>query len=348
VPAIIDEATQLAAQAQLARNAALSFRNNTKYRYLLRCLLTCGSCSLAIFGTTYRATERQPERRYYKCAGKDPIFSGRGRICTRRTITGEELEAAIWEHVVGLLNEPERLLAQFPQQARLATEGAEAERLATRLERLDREERRLVDAYQAEVIALEELAERRQLVAQRRQALAEQRAQHERLRRERAHAQAVLTDLTAFCGRVRGRLAAATFDDKQAILQLLIERIIVHNDRLEVRHVIPLCSAPDGPTAPGPPDVRLRSDGVHPAALPARPLQDGGDRPHQPAVRVADHQPHPRQPARHQPAQELLPAGPLLARSDASPNTARSPVIDTPVARTTAIEMIRPCWRTVR
>ena len=42
VPAIVDEASFQQAQAQLARNAALSFRRNTERRYLLRCLLTCG------------------------------------------------------------------------------------------------------------------------------------------------------------------------------------------------------------------------------------------------------------------------------------------------------------------
>ena len=278
-----------------------------------------------MFGTTHRATERQPERRYYKCAGKDPIFSARGHICTRRTVTCAELEAAVWGHIVALLQEPARLLAQFQHQARLATEGteaerAEAERLRARLERLKREEARLLDAYQAGVIELAELAERRDQVAQRRRAVDEQRAQAERLRRERAQAEAVLADLTAFCARVRGRLAEATFDDKQAILQLLIERIIVHDDRLEIRHVIPLRSAPDGPTTPGPPDVRLRSDGMDPAALPARAVQDGRRSP--PSGRAWASlitSCTPRQPARHQPAQEGLPEGAVLARPDVQP-----------------------------
>ena len=60
VPAIIDEATYERAQAQLERNARLSFRHNTKHSYLLRCLLTCGTCGLAMFGTTHTATTTQP------------------------------------------------------------------------------------------------------------------------------------------------------------------------------------------------------------------------------------------------------------------------------------------------
>jgi site-specific DNA recombinase len=60
-------------------------------------------------------------------------------------------------------------------------------------------------------------------------------------------------------------LATATFADQQAILQLLIERIIVQEDMLEIRHVIPLHSAPGEPVRAAPPTPGLRSDGVCPA-----------------------------------------------------------------------------------
>src|SRR4051794_23038686 len=50
VPALIDQEAWDRAQAQLARNATLSFRNNAKHDYLLRCLLTCETCGLAMFG----------------------------------------------------------------------------------------------------------------------------------------------------------------------------------------------------------------------------------------------------------------------------------------------------------
>ena len=53
----------------------------------------------------------------------------------------------------------------------------------------------------------------------------------------------MLEDLKTFCRRINARLEDATFEEKQAILQLLIERIIVGEDTLEIRHVIPL----DGP-----------------------------------------------------------------------------------------------------
>jgi site-specific DNA recombinase len=274
VPAIIDQAAHDQAQAQLARNSALSFRNNTKYTYLLRCLLTCAHCGLAMFGVTQRTGKAGTVRRTYQCHGKDPVLRHRATACPRRAIKAEELEVAVWAHVTHLLADPARLLAQFERFASLAVEGdaheqAETAQLTARLARLDREERRLVDAYQAEVISLEELAERRQQLQGRRRGLDAQREQQAQLRRERAQAQAVLTDLTAFCDRVRGRLAEATLAERQTILQLLLERIIVGDDTLEVRHVIPLRGPDPDPARPGPSGDGLRSDGVGPTHLAA-------------------------------------------------------------------------------
>jgi site-specific DNA recombinase len=61
VPAIIDESTHRDAKEQLARNSVLSFRNNTRNDYLLRCLLTCRTCGLAMYGvTTYGRPAQAP------------------------------------------------------------------------------------------------------------------------------------------------------------------------------------------------------------------------------------------------------------------------------------------------
>jgi hypothetical protein len=109
---------------------------------------------------------------------------------------------------------------------------------------------------------------------------------------------------------MRSRLEEATLANKQRISQLLIERVIVGDDTLEIRHVIPLrrpeadvvaSVSPQGPSNGSEPVVnqpreapeRLRSDGVRPARLPPLGRQPviGG-----PAVGTqdaADHFPHP-------------------------------------------------------
>ena len=277
VPALVDQEMWDRAQAQLARNAALSFRHNARHSYLLRCLLTCEVCGLAMYGVTRPATATKPERQYYQCRGKDCVLSVRTAACPSRPLKAEEIEPVVWDHVAGLLADPDRLLAQFDHLAAVAEAGsardqAAEQQLRARLDRTVRADKRLLDAYQAGAVTLAELSERRQFLASERQALERQREEQARLRQQRLRAEAVRMDLAAFCHRIHARLDGATFADKQAILQLVIERIIVGNGRLEIRHVIPL-HPPSQPSNNGPvqPIRRLRSDGVHPRAFAPPP-----------------------------------------------------------------------------
>jgi site-specific DNA recombinase len=323
VPAIIDPECHRRAQEQLRRNARLSFRHNTRHDYLLRCLLSCRTCGLAMFGTTYRATARQPQRRYYKCHGKDCLHSGRDEPCPQRLAKARELEAAVWEHLKRLLGDPEALLEQFQKAAQEARGAGDldqerARRLEGQLRRLDREEQRLIDAYQEGVITLEELGQRRQKARQQREAVSARQKEQERQLQEAEKARALLLDLRSFCGRVCARLDAVTFAERQQLMQLLIERVIVGEDTLEIRHVIPLRRPPaDAEPKPiPPPDAEdgLRSDGVHHAALPRRLREALADRFHQPRALVRHHQPHAAKAARLQVPQERPPAlGVLLA-----------------------------------
>jgi site-specific DNA recombinase len=324
VPALIEQDLWEQAQAQLQRNAALSFRNNTRHNHLLRCLLTCGCCGLAMYGVSRPLDAAGRRRHSYRCRGRDCTLTAREAPCPRAEVNGEALDHAVWDHVRGLLGDPQRLLAQFQDFALAADqeavrEAAAEHKLRARLESLARADHRLLDAYQADVISLAELTERRSQLTGQRRALDQQIETARALHQSRIKAQAVATDLAAFCARLHRRLDEASFADKQAILQLVIERIIVHEDRLEIRHVIPLCN----PT-PGRPDTpaengRLRSDRVHPTALPSG-AEHAGDGQAQALVCVRDHQLDALEPALDQALQETRPERLSLRGTDAEPD----------------------------
>ena len=139
--------------------------------------------------------------------------------------------------------------------------------------------------------------------ADQRHALDLQLEQQRRLCDQRSKAQAVMADLRAFCGRVEIRLEGASFVDRQALLQLVVERIIVHDGSLEIRHVIPLRSPPAGRESTADPAARLRSDRMHPTAL-VRGMEDPACCRPQPLVIVGNHQLHPAQAPVSQRAQE--------------------------------------------
>ena len=87
------------------------------------------------------------------------------------------------------------------------------------------------------------------------------------------------------------------------MLNLLVERIVVGEHTLEIRHVIPLSHAPppDGSTR-SEPIRRLSPDGVGSAPLPARALQHGRDGALETLMAVAGDESHAVQSTCHQTA----------------------------------------------
>ena len=271
VPPLVDQDTWDRAQAQMARNAKLSFRRNKKTDYLLRCLLKCGNCGLGIHGCVFPGSAKRRPWRYYRCSGKDPLTRARATKCPRACIDADALDRVVWDHVAGLLGDPGRLLAQFERFAAEASAVENAPRSAQgqiqqRIERIERADRRLVEAYQAEVISLPELAERREALAAQRRLAEQQHAQLRRLQEQRQRTHATLESLSAFSSRIAARLQTASIAERQAILKLVVERIIVHDDHIEIEHVIPVPEPrPDAGSRTCLPIARLRSDGVGPA-----------------------------------------------------------------------------------
>jgi hypothetical protein len=108
------------------------------------------------------------------------------------------------------------------------------------------------------VIPLAEYQRRRKDLEQRGEALAAQERQLQAQSRQRMELAGVAGSIEDFCERVRGGLADATFEQKRKLMELLIDRVIVTGEEVEIRYVIP--------TDPSSEHVRfchLRSDYLH-------------------------------------------------------------------------------------
>ena len=173
-------------------------------------MLKCGTCGLGLHGCCFPAQNGRPRRRYYRCAGNDPLNSGRAEKCPRARIEADTLEQAVWDHVVDLLDDPDRLLAQFNQVAEEAAANPQGEatrsQLQSRLDRLHRADRRLLEAYRAEVISLEELSQQRKAIADQQRLVEQEREMQNQLCEQRLRARETLADLTSFVNRIRSRL----------------------------------------------------------------------------------------------------------------------------------------------
>ena len=111
------------------------------------------------------------------------------------------------------------------------------------------------------MIALTEYQRRRQELDQKIQALAAQTQQLDAHADHHAELAGLVTSIAAFCQRVRTGLTQTTFEQKRTLVELLIDRVVVANDEVEIRYVIP--------TSPAGEHTRfchLRKDYFHPPA----------------------------------------------------------------------------------
>jgi site-specific DNA recombinase len=118
-----------------------------------------------------------------------------------------------------------------------------AEQERARIERtlmaLDREVSRLIDAYQAEVIELSELSDRRRGVEEQGRMLQERVRVIEQQRTSRENALRLLEGVEACCASVRGSLEEPSFEVRQKVLQLVVDRVLVEDSRVVIQHLVP-------------------------------------------------------------------------------------------------------------
>jgi site-specific DNA recombinase len=247
VPQVVSAEIFAQVQAKLDTNQQGAARN-TRHEYLLRALVSCGACRLACTGR-----QLHPGYRYYLCRGRtDPLRAAEGRRCTARYIPAGQLDDLVWADLCALLTDPAQVTralaragggAWLPQelQARQAT-------IRQALGQLDRQQQRLLDAYLAEIITLAELQRKRQDLDRRQASLLTQQRQLDATAGQRLELQAIADGIERFCQTVRAGLAAATFEQRRLLAELLIDRVIVTGDQVEIRYVLP--TAPGGPHRP--------------------------------------------------------------------------------------------------
>ena len=164
--------------------------------------------------------------------------------CAGRSLSAPTIEQRVWEHVQTLLSDPDVLRHQYEQGRGDPAVDVQAEHERARLERklaaLEREKTRLLDAYQAEVIELPELAERRQRLTEQGQLLRARVQEIEQQRLDRAAELRLLEGVEAFCASIRDAMVAPSFEVKQKVLQLIVQRIVVEVRQADASYALGL------------------------------------------------------------------------------------------------------------
>jgi site-specific DNA recombinase len=217
VPPILSEAVWQRAQEQLQMNQKFASRNNKRHFFLLRGLLVCQVCGRTLSGSWSGGQVR------YLCTNR-----GKGRspdVAPHSiSVSGSVIEPLVWQELIDLLRNP-GLLADAWQSQDLPTEqdDQEVQRLQKRLNSLERQWVRILDAYQSELLSKEDLAERKQTLDQERQSVEDRLQGLQRQARQGQQKERMLQDFETYCRQIEASLEAPTPELQQEIIRLLIE-----------------------------------------------------------------------------------------------------------------------------
>jgi len=256
VPAIIGEDTWRAAQATLVHNRR--YTRPPRHQYLFRGLIRC-ECGAAYCG---HAPRREGGPHSYRCIARYDYLRLRAQKCeTGITISGPELEAAIWADIEEFVRQPHLVAAELTRQrepagAAVAARLADVDRaIAERQTELDR----YLTLYGRGTIPIEQLDEKAE---ETRGSLATLEAYRASLIEEQQRADlwehemaGVLETLATLRQRLDDDIA---WEDKRIVVEALVKQIIVetHTDDdaqpYPVIHVTYKFERPDTTRAPIP------------------------------------------------------------------------------------------------
>jgi site-specific DNA recombinase len=270
VPAVVSQEQFDLVREKLSKNKSFARRNNKTHSYLLRALVSCGICMLCSVARTQTGKNVKQRQRYYVCSGKfKQARSYLQEKCPSRYAPADQLDEVVWKDLCEVLSHPESITDALqrahggqwlPQELKVRQENLRQGRVA-----LERQLERLTEAYLGEVIPLAEYQRRRQDLERRDAALEAQERQLRAQSHQHMKLAGILGSVENFCERVRSGLANATFEQRRKLVELLIDRVIVTDEEVEIRYVIPTDSSSE--------QVRfchLRSDYLHDPPLRGR------------------------------------------------------------------------------
>jgi len=242
VPPLISSAQFALAQERFAQNRRFAARH-TKRPSLLQGLLVCHLCGYAFYRSSSRTARR--EYLYYRCAGTD-IYRNRfpsGHRCTNRPVRQDALDALVWSEVVQLLANPALVRTEIDQRLAdlRASHPVDVQRdIATKeLARLRASITRLIEAYQEQLVSLDELRSRMPPLRHREAAVQAQLAALEADRLDAETYLALAEGLEGFLAKLHDAAQSLDISDRQRVLRLVVKEVQVGPEAIVIKHSIP-------------------------------------------------------------------------------------------------------------
>src|SRR5947207_7337115 len=225
VPALVTEESFARAQELLRENKVRS-RRRTIAPSVVQGLVSCQKCGYAFSRTSTQTSARKIH--YYKCIGSDSWRKLGGPVCDNgRFVRQELLDQIVWAEVIRLLEEP-ALIQQELDRRLVAARASDPTRkreqsLQRELTHVGKGIERLLNAYQEELLSIEQLRERMPVLRQRQQTLRAELQAIADQTNDRAAFLRLAETLTAFLARLRSAAETLSVIERQRIVRLLVK-----------------------------------------------------------------------------------------------------------------------------
>ena len=245
VPSIISETTFALAGEKLAQNKLWSKRHTTTPS-LLQGLVWCSKCGYAFYRTSTRTSTRKIF--YLRCLGSDAWRHFNGPVCDNRPVRQDLLDEVVWTEVIRLLEDPALIEVEIARRLETARRSDPSQRreqeLDRNLARIRKAIDRLLQAYQEDLITIDELRARMPALRRQEKAVdAEWQSVIDQAREKEVWLKLTET-LTNFLARLRESAETMDVSERQRIVRLLVKDVLVGDDAITIRHSIPIPKTP--------------------------------------------------------------------------------------------------------
>jgi hypothetical protein len=181
---------------------------------------------------------------YYRCGYHNDLYTGRSK-CKAPSIKTDKLDTIVWNAVKETVFSPGIIIAQVKAYAkkdkeRQSKSGGDLEEVVKLLANLAKEEERILDAYRASVITMDQLQKELDKVRERREPLAKQHRELAKNSIKQLPVSVIKQGVEQWCKEVQAQVEKMTFDERQKFLQEIVDKILMSSETVRIRLVVPI------------------------------------------------------------------------------------------------------------
>jgi len=240
VPALVNEEVFALAEERLEHNKRYSLRRTIEPT-LLQGMLVCSQCGYAYYRTSTRTSKRKLY--YYRCLGSDDYRYENGRVCNSRPIRQDCLDAVVWEQVIKLLEDPEIVRSEIRRRIKEIHNASPIKKRKETLEkeiiRVNKSIEKLLDAYQEDLLQLDELRSRMPALRKREAALKSELNSIESAASDQHAILRVADNIDNFLFQLRKTANTMEVLERQKVLRLVVKKVLIDDETINIKHSVP-------------------------------------------------------------------------------------------------------------